>query len=73
VGEVTDGPDADATTGSGFEYLSLPTDPLFALGISPSAIPSTGVHCSRDLTSSVPEPYVGMAAVKPDWSVTNQT
>jgi hypothetical protein len=63
MGDVPDVPDVDAATGSGFDRV-----PNFVLvfKLSPRTSPGTGVCCCRDLTSSVPEPYVGMTAVKPD-------
>ena len=60
MGDVPDVPDVDAATGSGFDRVVLVFKP------SPRTSPATGVCCCRDLTSSVPEPYVGMTAVKPD-------
>lgn len=73
AGEVADRPDADAATGSGFEGPLLSTDARLILTLSLSTRPPAGVCCCRDLTSSVPAPYVGTTAVLPAWSVTNQT
>jgi len=63
MGEVLEVPDVDAATGSGFDRV---WKLVLVLKPSPRISPSTGVCCCRDLTSSVPEPYVGMMAVKPD-------